>query len=333
MTFLGLNPPSLYDIGTGFNASLGSTAYTFPIYVPCESYDAYVEAFGPYYSPRIQCIPTPTSILDFIYTGNAGDTKILWTATTMAPQDHPQWILEQSEVDKWFSNIIKMEIDGVEVTPTSAYTFSTSGRHNVKYYLKTGVIPRFIFCGEYIGDDLVEANIGTGITTIRWAAFQNCHNLTAVTFPDTLVEIDRYPFDNTGILSIVIPDSVTTLGEYFTYTSGGKWEFGPCSNCSSLSSVTLGTGLTYLPTESFLSCTSLTSVTIPAGVTTIYDDCFKYCSGLTSMTFLGENPPVLGNATAIAAASRTFPIYVPSTAVNAYKTVWPDYAGRIFAIS
>lgn len=51
MTFEGLTPPTLEDTGN----SLGRTAYTFPIYVPCQSLDAYKTAFGEYYAPRIQC--------------------------------------------------------------------------------------------------------------------------------------------------------------------------------------------------------------------------------------------------------------------------------------
>ena len=54
MTFEGLVPPTIY-----IGSSLGSTAYTFPIYVPCESIDAYLTAFGEFYAPRIQCIEPP----------------------------------------------------------------------------------------------------------------------------------------------------------------------------------------------------------------------------------------------------------------------------------
>lgn len=50
MTFKGLVPPT---INTG--NSFGDTAYTYPIYVPCDSYDAYVQAFGPDYAPRVMC--------------------------------------------------------------------------------------------------------------------------------------------------------------------------------------------------------------------------------------------------------------------------------------
>lgn len=55
MVFEGTTPPTI-DGKSGTNASLGSVNYTFPIYVPCESVDAYKTAFGTYYAPRITCI-------------------------------------------------------------------------------------------------------------------------------------------------------------------------------------------------------------------------------------------------------------------------------------
>lgn len=54
MTFEGAVPPTLSST-SGSNASLGSTDYTFPFWVPCDSYDAYVQAFGPAYAPRVMC--------------------------------------------------------------------------------------------------------------------------------------------------------------------------------------------------------------------------------------------------------------------------------------
>jgi hypothetical protein len=52
MTILATTPPTL---GNATN-SLGSTSYTFPIYVPAESVDAYKTKFTQYAS-RIQAIP------------------------------------------------------------------------------------------------------------------------------------------------------------------------------------------------------------------------------------------------------------------------------------
>lgn len=57
MRFEGTTPPEL-DSFDGFNASLGSSAYTWPIYVPCESVEAYRTAW-PYYAHRISCPDLP----------------------------------------------------------------------------------------------------------------------------------------------------------------------------------------------------------------------------------------------------------------------------------
>ena len=51
--FEGLVPPTLASTGN----SLGPTGFTFPIYVPCQSLDAYKTAFGTRYATRIQCWP------------------------------------------------------------------------------------------------------------------------------------------------------------------------------------------------------------------------------------------------------------------------------------
>ena len=57
MRFEGTTPPELESFD-GFNASLGSSAYTWPIYVPCESVEAYRTAW-PIYAHRISCPDLP----------------------------------------------------------------------------------------------------------------------------------------------------------------------------------------------------------------------------------------------------------------------------------
>ena len=59
---------------------------------------------------------------------------------------------------------------------------------------------------------------------------------------------------------------------------------GMCYNCRSLSSVTIGSGVTSIGNAAFAQCTSLTNLTIPLGVTTIGQSAFRDCSGLTSVT-------------------------------------------------
>ena len=57
MRFEGTTPPEL-DSFDGFSASLGYSGYTWPIYVPCESVEAYRTAW-PIYAHRISCPDTP----------------------------------------------------------------------------------------------------------------------------------------------------------------------------------------------------------------------------------------------------------------------------------
>ena len=57
------------------------------------------------------------------------------------------------------------------------------------------------------------------------------------------------------------------------------------SNCSGLMSVTIGNSVTSIGGYAFYSCSGLTGVTIPNSVTSIGSSAFSRCTGLTSVTF------------------------------------------------
>ena len=90
ITFEGTTPPTLGNTGN----SLGDTAYTFPIYVPCESIDAYKAAFGTAYAPRIQCKEQPqptgdTAITAITLVVDSAITDSGTATTTYSPIDAP----------------------------------------------------------------------------------------------------------------------------------------------------------------------------------------------------------------------------------------------------
>ena len=110
-------------------------------------------------------------------------------------------------------------------------------------------------------------------------AFSGCSGLTSIVIPDSVTSIGRYAFDGcSGLTSITIPDSVTSIGN------------SAFSGCSGLTSVTIPDSVTSIGYEAFYGCSGLTSVTIGDGVTSIGRDAFEGCSGLTSITipFVGE---------------------------------------------
>ena len=64
--------------------------------------------------------------------------------------------------------------------------------------------------------------------------------------------------------------------------------------CTSLTSATIGNGVTSIGSQAFYNCSSLKSVTIPNKVTSIGSEAFSLCSSLTSAT-IGKRVTSIGN--------------------------------------
>ena len=71
--------------------------------------------------------------------------------------------------------------------------------------------------------------------------------------------------DCSGLTSITIPSSVTSLGDYCF------------SNCSGLTSITIPSSVTSLGASCFEWCSGLTSITLPSSVTSLGASCFWGC--------------------------------------------------------
>ena len=133
------------------------------------------------------------------------------------------------------SAFTEMYVDNMQISPTSAYTFSSTGEHTVGYTLSDK-------------------------TTIGNSLFDRCIGLTSVKIIDSVTNIDSGAFYNcSGLTSIKMPSSVISIGES---------AFGGCRNLTSLD---LGSSLTNIDAAAFQNCNSLESLTIPSSVTSIYD--------------------------------------------------------------
>lgn len=148
------------------------------------------------------------------------------------------------------------------------------------------------------------------------------------TYPTRISQISMTPGDKDSLFSSLIDRSIT--GSFDIPQETMKIRSGAFAGCL-FSSVTIPDSVTAIDPFAFFSCTNLTSVTIPASVETISNGAFEYCSSLTSVTCLSDTPAQLyGNVTTVFPGS--YPIYVPSDSVDAYKTAWSTYANRIQAI-
>ncbi len=117
-----------------------------------------------------------------------------------------------------------------------------------------------------------------------WSKFIGCRSLTSLVIPDSVTNIGDYAFWNSrSLTNIVIPNSVTSIGD-------NAFEY-----CFSLSNLIIPDGVTSIGDGAFVGCTSLSSVVIPDSVSCIGNNAFWGCESLTdivipnSVTSIGES--------------------------------------------
>ena len=95
---------------------------------------------------------------------------------------------------------------------------------------------------------------------------------TAFTFPNNVVKLlNRCFASELNLTSLVIPDSVTSIGEYTLFGMN-------------IESIQLSNNLENIGRGAFYNCTELTSITIPNSVTIIEYAVFYRCNSLSSIT-------------------------------------------------
>ena len=116
----------------------------------------------------------------------------------------------------------------------------------------------------------------TGLTAVAEGAFRGWHeNLRRLEFQDGLTSIGACAFyDCSGPREIILPDSVTEIGEK---------AFSYCG----FTSFRIPAGVTRIEEETYFSC-SLTSIDIPENVTYIGPGAFDYCQLLKKIVIPGS---------------------------------------------
>lgn len=138
-------------------------------------------------------------------------------------------------------------------------------------------------------------------------AFYNNRTITSVVIPDTVTRIGDYAFSNCSNLeSVTMPNDLEEIG------------FRAFNGCESLTGITFVNSLQSIESYAFYGCTSLTTLTMPASLNFIGTYAFSG-AGLTSVTFLETNGWTAGTTSLSAsslAAGRTAATYLTSTYVS-----------------
>ena len=134
---------------------------------------------------------------------------------------------------------------------------------------------------------------GTTFHTFGEGCFKNCPWLSSVTLQQTsLREIGREAFANCPMLTSINIDQCLTVGEsaFANCSSLTSIKFSAetisasvCSNCTSLTDLTLYDGIKEIGSYAFQNCSSLDTIIIPSTTTRINSFAFDGCSSLTTI--------------------------------------------------
>ena len=157
----------------------------------------------------------------------------------------------------------------------TAYDFEVNGI----YYDIDGTNASVAFGNnKYTGSVTIPATVtynGTTypVTSIGLLAFRNCTGLTSIDIPNSVTSIGFNAFYNTGWFNNQ-PDGLVYAG-MVAYRYKGAMPNG--------TSLTLKNGTLGIASSAFRYCTGLTNIVIPNSVIEIGEEAFRGCTGLTSI--------------------------------------------------
>ena len=190
---------------------------------------------------------------------------------------------------------------------------------NIKYYIENGEATIAVQDENLSGDIVIPKSIsydGNNYVVIRATngAFQNT-DITSIILPNSITSLGNSCFKYChNLTSVKLPDNITVLGdEAFctcdklssvklptTLTSLGKWCFQHCG----ITTLTLPNSITTIGQGCFYSCSNLETVTLPQNITNLPDFAFNDCKKLSGIT-LHEGITSLGESCFAGCSSLT----------------------------
>lgn len=172
------------------------------------------------------------------------------------------------------------------------------------------------------------------VVSIAKEAFRDCEGLVSVVIPNSVTRIGESAFYCCyAMTDVVIPNGLTSIengvfNECSSLTSAvipnsvtriGNYAF---ANCENLRSVTIPNSVKVIGKHAFYLCRRLTNVTIPNSVTSLGRGSFRECYGLKSITIPG-NVASIGKQ-AFWGCRTLSRINVPKGSKERFKSMLPE---------
>lgn len=199
-------------------------------------------------------------------------------------------------------------------------------------------------------ESIVSVTIPSTVKTIGQYAFGRCSSLTSVHLSEGLETIDKFAFWKTSVENLIIPESVTFMGQSIceechyleTVEARSTAPLGDFAfkNCYSLESATIhsaGTGR-----SAFGGCTSLKNVVMMDGLTVLGDFVFNGDQDLYRIEFpdtLTTMPSNIFNYTSTESSGQMFHFFdendqeLALTVENMKGKVWQKFGDRFMQVT
>ena len=182
---------------------------------------------------------------------------------------------------------------------SSIMPFSSSAEESVKTYGDLSYVSSdsdgdriydyiaIIDCNESVTKIEIPAEIeDIPVVEIESSAFNGCANLTSIIIPDSVTSIGDHAFYNCSSLTNI---TVSENNKYFSSLNGvlfnkDKTELVTYLIGNERTEYAIPDSVTSIGDRAFYKCSSLTSIIIPDSVTSIGDHAFYNCSSLTNIT-------------------------------------------------
>lgn len=146
---------------------------------------------------------------------------------------------------------------------------------------------------------LTNFTIPNGVTTIGKEAFCSCKNLTSINIPNSLTSIGEDAFMHSGINKVIVKDiALWCRINFANYCANPLTIAGHLysDENTEITELVIPDGVTSIGDYAFLNSKFLRTITLPQSLTEIGKYAFAFCSRLTKIISFPQTPPICMNS-------------------------------------